>query len=192
MMTLHLVLTMLIAGAAQAAPAGPAKADDACALLTFAEIRGVQHVAVKETKTSERTAGGQRHATCVFATEDFAHSVSLTLTTPSDRAGSIAEYWTRTFEAGREKEEREPANGRPKREEPPAREITGLGSDALWTGDGRAGSLYVLMPGGILRVSVGGIADVEERLRRSRELAGLALARWKGNDSKTPTHRARE
>lgn len=172
-MSLHLAITLLLTGAVQPVPAS----NDACALLTYAEVRDVQKVAVKETKGSERKIAGQRHATCVFATDDFAHSVSVTLTTATDRPESLAGYWTRTFTRDR-KDDDEPAK-RERREEAESqlRRIEGLGNDAVYTGDSKAGSLYVFVPGAILRVSVGGVADVDERLRRSRELASIALRR---------------
>jgi hypothetical protein len=146
-------------------------------LLTFTEVRDVQKVALKDTKASERNARGQRHSTCVFTTEDFAHSVSVTLTTSTDRPDTLTEYWARTFSRDRTDDAREKGHATPKRTDPPLRRIGGLGNDAVWTGDAKAGSLYVFVPGAILRVSVGGVADVPERLRRSQELAAIALAR---------------
>lgn len=172
------LIAVLLAGAAQAAPAGE-RIVDPCTLLTPAEIRAVQKVAVKETKPTDTTVKGDRFSQCVFATGDFAHSVSLTVITGGGPDAARA-YWKRTFEDERPKKAREagrvPGSMR-KPGEGAARKITGIGRDALWTGDGKAGSLYVLTPDHVLRVSVGGVSDPEERLRRTKALAEAALRR---------------
>ena len=174
---------IVIAAVGTVQAAAPASID-ACRLLTSAEIAEVQKVAFKETKASERSGRGQRHATCVFATEDVVHSVSLTVTTELDQADTLNGYWNRTFR--RDLEAKPATRGEAGGSGPALRRIEGLGRDAVWTGDSKAGSLYVLAPGGILRVSVGGIADVSERLRRSQQLATMALARLPGGGASFP------
>lgn len=63
-----------------------------------------------------------------------------------------------------------------KKKDPP-RPIPGAGDEAFWTGDARAGALYVLSADAVLRISVGGVSDEEERIRRSKVLARAALNR---------------
>lgn len=177
MLPASILFSIVLAGAAQAAPAASRPALDACQLLTFDEVRQVQRVAVKETKPSDRRAKGEHHRHCVFATEDFVHSVSVTLTT-ADQPAALSDYWKRTFErAGNGEGVQKTTPARAKGAERPVHRVPGLGADAVWTSDSKAGSLYVLGPGAVLRISVGGVADVEERLRRSTALATTALRR---------------
>ena len=159
-----LLIGLLAAGAVeQAAPAAPdGRGVDACALLTPGEIRGVQGVDVKETKRSEETSRGRHVAQCFFATTDFVRSVNLTLVSDGKR------YWAETFQR----------SGPAGRKNPP-RPIAGIGHEALWTGDQRAGALYLLIGDRVLRISVGGVVDEEERIRRSRALALAAVDRLK-------------
>lgn len=177
-MTLPSALLMaFVAGAAQAAPA--AAAPGACEVLTFDEIREVQKVAVKDTKPSGRRTPEARYDSCVFATDDFSHSVSVTVITSDGSPQAVADFWKRTFAKEQQEKPRSAAKARTREPDPPLRRVSGLGSDAVWTGDSKAGSLYVLTSDAVLRISVGGVADSMERLRRSRVLAEAALARRK-------------
>jgi hypothetical protein len=159
-----LLIGLLAAGAVeQAAPAASgAGPRDACALLTPGEIRSVQGTEVKTTKRSEESSRGLHVAQCFFETTDFARSVNVTLVSDGKR------YWTETFQ-------RSPRAGRKN----PPRPIAGAGDEALWTGDRRTGALYLLSGERVLRISVGGVADEEERIRRSKALALAAVDRLK-------------
>jgi hypothetical protein len=181
MLSAGIIFTLVLAGAAQVAPAVSRSDADACQLLTFDEVRQVQAVVVQETKTSERRAKGEHHSNCVFVAQDFAHSVSVTLTTIQESA-ALAEYWKRTFDRDGSSVTavQKPAATRPKGAERPLHRVPGLGAGAVWTSDSKAGSLYVLGPGAVLRISVGGVSDVSERLRRSQALATMALRRLEG------------
>lgn len=163
---------LLIAGTLQSGPGTqPARA---CALLSAVDIQRVQDATLKETKPSNEQRKGLQFGQCVYATTDFAHSVSVTLIT-ADRRGAVQRYWEDIF---RETEERQAENvPRAEKDEPPARRMSRLGTEAFWTGDARAGALYVLGERAMLRISVGGVADEAERIRRSRLLATAALRR---------------
>lgn len=163
----------------QTAPAPDgARGRGACQLLTAEEIHAVQGVALKERKPSGEKGRDLTFEQCFFASADFAHSVSLTVITGNapTRAAARA-FWQKTFDEPREtgrvqqalKDERERENA--------ARRIAGLGEQAFWTGDTRTGALYVRSGSAVLRISVGGVADQNERLRRSTALATLALKR---------------
>jgi hypothetical protein len=174
-----LLLAFLATGAALQAGADKPRAPqrDACALLEAGEIRAVQHVAVEEQKASQQDVRGLTFAQCVFATTDFARSVSLTLVTANgDGSGAAARsYWTDVFYprpkavAG--------TTARPPKKKNPPRPIPGIGDEAFWTGDEHAGALYVLGADTVLRISVGGVSNEEERIGRSKVLAGAALDR---------------
>jgi hypothetical protein len=145
----------------------------ACALLSDDEIRAVQGSAIAERKDSVAAVGSLAAAQCVFAASEFAKSISLTVMT-----GDTRTYWETTFHT------RPPAanpSGRAPRlgKKGSPRPVTGPGEEAFWTGDDRAGSLYVLSAERILRISVGGVLDEAERIRRSQVLAAYALGRMR-------------
>lgn len=151
--------------ASVAAP--PPAARDVCSLLQDDEIRAVQRVPMTQRKPSEQVSRGLRVAQCFFATTDFSHSISLSVIT-GDGDAAVRAFWDRTFHRdAREAEEQD---------EPPRR-IDWPGAEAFWTGDMRTGSLYVLSGGAVVRISVGGVSDEAERIRRSRTLVEAALRR---------------
>ncbi len=173
------LLAFLATGAAlQPAPDKPrAPQRDACTLLEAGEIRAVQDVAVEQRKPSQQDVRGLTFAQCVFATTDFARSVSLTLVTGNgDGSGAAARsYWTDVFYP-RPKAVASTTARPPKKKNPP-RPIPGIGDEAFWTGDEQAGALYVLGAGTVVRISVGGVSNEEERIQRSKTLAQAALNR---------------
>jgi hypothetical protein len=153
------LLSALVAGGAQPV-AGPV---DVCELLSTEEILAVQGATVQERKPSDQRQTTRQFAQCVFATTDFARSVSLTIV-----SGDTAAYWADTFGPRRRAASR--------KKEPPRR-IQAVGDEAFWTGDGRAGALYVLSSPVVLRISVGGAQEEGERIERSTALAQAALRR---------------
>jgi hypothetical protein len=168
------LLVVLVWGLLQAMNGAARPAAGVCDLLTAGDIERVQSTTVKEVKTSNEQRRGMHFGQCVYATADFAHSVSLTLITAASR-GAVETYWDATFRERDERPERKVS--RDEEDEPEARRIAGLGTDAFWTGDARAGALYVRRADVMLRISVGGVADEEERILRSRQLAKAALRR---------------
>ena len=161
-----MVLAILAAALLQAAPSGRA-----CTLLTADEIRAVQETTLKEAKPAEDRIKGLRYDQCVFAATDVVRSISLTVISGSGEAAKT--YWTDTFRPQRTEAALKAAT---RKKELPVH-VSGLGEDAFWTGDTRAGALHVLANGKVLRISVGGVADPGERLRRTRVLAETALRR---------------
>jgi hypothetical protein len=149
---------------------------DPCGLLAPEDIHSVQGVSVKERKRSENENRTLHFQQCLFATADFARSISLTLITEKStqtKTNATRAYWEDTFHR--------PQNGSPaqasNRKKNPPRSIAGIGEEAFWTGDAKAGTLYVKENGVVLRLSVGGVPDEEERIRRSKSLAQAALRR---------------
>jgi hypothetical protein len=169
---MHYVIAFLTAGILQAESPNRSLADP-CAVLTTAEIQRIQSATVTETKASSQNRNGLHFLQCVYATSDFTHSVSVTLISGAKRSG-VRSYWKETFEKNEAREGKKPSR---EPEEEAARKISGVGDEAFWTGDSRAGALYVLRGGQMLRISVGGVADEKERIRRSQTLATTALRR---------------
>lgn len=176
-MLIALLIATLSAGAVPGTtPAQAAVQPAACRLLALDEIRAVQGTVPVERKATAERARGLVFDQCVFRVTDFVHSVSLTVIrgNPGVAPDGARAFWTKTFHPAPRPA---PASGRvPKKKEPP-RAIAGMGHEAFWTGDPRTGSLYVLDGDVVLRVSVGGVADEQERIRRSTTLARAALGR---------------
>lgn len=173
---------------------------DPCSLITPSEITSVQGEEVKETKAAPGNSSRLAVAQCFYQTKTPSKSVSLEVTQRlSGQPGALSprEIWEERFErAARDRErERESKRGADKREAgkrearreseeeeeegPPARRITGVGEEAFWAGNARIGALYVLKGDSIIRISVGGIADQNQRLEKTKALAQLALKRLK-------------
>ena len=169
-----LPLALLLAGAAsQAAPARPV---DACRLLNGEEIRTIQSVPLRESKASLDRSKSLTFAQCVFATTDLARSVSVTVISGSDGDAALG-YWKRTFHPERSEAQLKAAT----RKKDLPRAIDVGADEAFWTGDRRTGALYVLRGDLVLRISVGGVTEEEERIRRSRAIAKIALGRLFSN-----------
>ena len=164
---------------------------DACALLTSSEIESVQGEAVKESKGSEEPAGPVRVAQCFYVLPTFTKSVSLAVGyAPGEGGRGVREFWREKF-GGEEEERREEREhgerheekGRKEREgeeaeeKTPPQRVAGVGEAAFWAGDARAGSLYVLKGEKFIRVSVGGAEDAQQKIKRMKSLAQLALKR---------------
>ena len=178
-MTSFAVTAVLCAALQVSTASAPA---DACALLTAEEIQAVQGVAVTERKASEERQRNLLFDQCVFAAADFTRSVSLAVIRHG-RIGLTVDpvhaYWEKSFPRPHIGGAVAPrARTRQKNLPQP---VPGLGDEAFWTGDARAGALYVRSGPAILRISVGGVPDEQERIRRSLALAQAALLRLRRN-----------
>lgn len=142
---------------------------DVCELLTADDINAVQHVAVKERKSSADSARGLRFAQCFYAADDFVRSISVTVIndgSSATNANAVQTFWQKTFNPQRNVGRKNAA-----------RAIADLGDAAFWTSDSRAGVLYVLAGDVVIRLSVGGVSDEAERLQRTTALARAVLRR---------------
>ena len=180
-------LGLIAAGAAlQAAPGQPlVRRTDVCHLLSAEDISGVQGATVTERKPSGQDVKALHFAQCAFVASDFPRSISLTLISGTAGSGSrsVRAFWEETFgrPEAREQPAQVPAAAGREREEPTPRRVAAAGEEAVYTGDARAGALYVLSDQVVLRISVGGVQDEQERIRRSAALAQQALRRLRQN-----------
>jgi hypothetical protein len=171
-----------------------AKGFDPCSLITRSEIESVQGEAVTETKTSPGNSSRLAVSQCFYQTTTPSKSVSLEVTHRlSGQPGALSprEFWEERFERKDRERERERgqegkreadksdarANEEEEEEGPPPRRITGVGEEAYWSGNPMIGALYVLKGDAIIRISVGGIADQNLRLEKTKNLARMALNR---------------
>lgn len=165
------VVVMLAACFTHSAPA-KASDPDPCSLLTDETILEVQGASVSEHIASTQKAPGFRVLQCLFKTGDFSSSVSVALTL-DDGGGGALRYWQERFDVDA------PSGG--DKEDPP-KSVPDLGDAAYWVGDPFTGSLYVLAGDRFLRISIGGVADEDHRLSRSRTLAAAAMSEILGSE----------
>jgi hypothetical protein len=165
----------------------PKNKNDACILLTSAEIEAVQGEVVKETKASVQPNGEMLVSECFFHTTSFAKSVSVALaTTASAKSSALTprKFWQKQFHAPlMEEGKMSAASKRAQKPEPKVEEarkprrIKGLGDEAYWVGSPIAGALYVLQGNSFVRISVGGVGEESARIEKSEILARAVVKR---------------
>ena len=151
---------------------------DVCALLIKDEIQAVQGSPITDTKSSDVPGGVFLVGQCYYAAAESSKSVSLAVTRSNPQLNkSVRDYWKETF--GRfsskenneeaEKKREEAARGERRRGEEeegrPPKKIEGVGEEAFWSGNRFGGALYALKKETIVRVSVGGPGNEEEKPR---------------------------
>ena len=149
---------------------------DPCALLTEAEIEGVQGEKVTDTTRSEPERRLFAVSQCFYTLATFSKSISLEVTRKDPgrtSAPSPRDHWKQIFHASSERAAREPGE----EEAGPVQPVPDVGDEAFWTSSGMGGALYVLKGDAYLRISLGGPDDPEVRLEKSKALARKALAR---------------
>lgn len=157
---------------------------DVCKLLTPVDIEGVQGTHVEELKPSAQPSGGLLMSQCLLRTSAPAKSVSIALAVSSTQ--SPKDFWRKQFHSGRNNEKSSQTSP-PERKQGKAAEdeeegskpraISGLGDEAFWVGGPITGALYVLRGDSFIRISLGGVRAVPERIEKSVRLARAALAR---------------
>jgi hypothetical protein len=172
-----------------ASTVGTGSAADACSLLTSDEIRAVQGEPLKTTKRDDRATGPFLISICYYELPTAVNSVSLSVTQSNgSKAGAVREYWEDTFGQDERKSEKErEREGERKKAEPrqrmseeeeegaPMERVSGIGEEAFWSGSRVGGALFVLKKDRYIRISVGGKASAETKLKRSKTLAAKVL-----------------
>jgi hypothetical protein len=165
---------------------------DVCGLLSSDDLRGTQGEAYKEAQRSDRQDGDFVVAQCYYQMPTMVNSVVLNVTTAREGAGgrNPRDFWEETFreadesernsksEPEREKQKAKAGERRAGEEEeegsPPER-IKGLGDEAFWSASRVGGALYVLKKDQFFRISIGGAADAQAKLKKSKTLAEKVL-----------------
>jgi hypothetical protein len=147
--------------------------ENACALLTTEDIEAVQGEAFKNTKASEKSAGGLSVEQCYFALPTAANSIVLTVTRKAEGGSDPSQSWNDMFHRDKASEKKEEGEEGGKE----AQKIEGLGDEAFWTGTRVGGALFVLKGDVYLRISVGGAGDQAQKIEKSKALAERALKR---------------
>jgi hypothetical protein len=152
---------------------------DACSLLSKDEVGSVQAVQLNETKSSGHLDGNFRISQCLYTAAEFSKSVSLALIQrdPTQQGTrSPKDFWKEKFDPY---ENEEPKTNRDDEKEkgPAAKKIVGLGDEAYWVANRFGGILYVLKGDAFISIGIGGTADEETKLKKSKVLAKKALGR---------------
>jgi hypothetical protein len=175
-----------LANNSASAPAAAAKPKvDACALLTSKEIEAVQGEPLKETKLSGQSTGGFSMSQCFFTLPTFTNSVSLLVAQKGEGSGANdpREFFRERFhEKSKGEKERERERDKKKGEEEedegaPPQQVSGVGDEAYWTGSRVGGALYVLKGSSYVRISIGGAATQDAKIKKTKALAAKAIAR---------------
>jgi len=175
------------------APAVKSKVD-VCNLLTSDDLKSVQGEAYKEAQRSDRQDGEFIVAQCYYQMPTVVNSIVLNVTAAREGAGgrNPRDFWEDTFREaderereGRNKSEREREKQKDKAKErrageeeeeglPPER-VKGLGDEAFWSASRVGGALYVLKKDQFFRISIGGAANAQAKLNKSKTLAQKVL-----------------
>src|SRR5207244_5743442 len=117
-----------------------------------------------------------RVSQCLYTAAEFSKSVSLALIQPDQKqrgARSPKDFWKEKFDPYRNEEPK--AKSADEKEQGPApKKIGGLGDDAYWISNRFAGILYVLKGDAFFSVGIGGTADEDAKLEKSKVLAHKA------------------
>jgi hypothetical protein len=148
---------------------------DACALLSRAAIRQATGEQVASTKATSQVTSKVRQSQCFYALPTFTNSVSVTLTSPVGlKRDGARDMWERWFHRGEDDKDHDKAE--PEEEGAKAAPVAGMGDEAFWV-HSFVGNLYVRKGNRILRISLGGKMNDEERQARAKALAADALRR---------------
>lgn len=163
----------------EASPPAGAGFVNACTLIEKSEIAFVQGAEVQSVTPNSQMNGALAISQCYYAVNSADGSknlsVHLEVIQPDPKSpNAVKEYWQRAFgdkEGKGEKDEEE------EKESGPPRPVRGIGEEAFWIGNAKVGALYALKKGKLVRISIGGAVDVENRLQKSRTLMEKALKR---------------
>lgn len=158
------------------------KADDACALLTSAEIEMVQGEPISAIQLHTLPGNGMSISQCIFRTHTPSKSVSVLLAHPDpSQSGTLPrKLWEQQFHSAQPREKLKKGEiDQPfeSEEASKSRPVKGIGQEAYWVGDSRVGAIYVLQSNSFFRISIGGIADEAARAEKSNQLARFAVNR---------------
>jgi hypothetical protein len=147
----------------------------ACTLLTKEETAAVQGEPFKNTKASQKSAGGLVISQCYFELPTAANSIVLTVTEKAEGADGREpkQNWQQLFHRDMSSGKKEEG-----KEEHGPEKVEGLGDEAFWTGSRVGGALYVLKGNRFFRLSVGGGDVREQKIEKSKTLAQSALKRF--------------
>jgi hypothetical protein len=150
---------------------------DACALIEKSEIASVLGAPVQSTKPSSHLNGALAISQCYYTVTSADSSKNLSIHLEviqadprSGRPNAANDYWETSFHGERAGDEEEKESGKPIA-------ISGIGEAAFWTGNSRAGAVYVLNKRKVVRISLGGSDDPKTKIKKSKTLVANVLKR---------------
>jgi hypothetical protein len=150
---------------------------DVCALIDKAEIASVQGAQVQSTVPSVQTSGALAISQCYYTVTSADGSknlsVHLQVMQADPKSGSpnaVKDYWERSFGREAKGDEEDKESGKPL-------PVSGIGEEAFWTGNAKAGAVYALKKGRMVRLSLGGPDDMKTKIGKSKTLIANALRR---------------
>ena len=158
-----------------AAPSVTRIVDDACTLLTSAEIESVQGEPSRQTQTERKETDGLVVSQCFFTLPSYD-----ALHQPRRRANrrppvrAARSIHGKKCSDRKRLQEKESASG--KKKLPPMR-VADLGDEAFWVGNNTIGALHVLKGDSYLTLSVGGPEDQKVKIEKTTALARAILSR---------------
>lgn len=153
----------------------PANAIDACSLLTTKEIESIQGAAVKEVKPSAKAHEGFTVSQCFFLLPKKVDSIVVSVTQRGEGTDAVdpKKWWDDNFHPKGEKTDASPNEF--KHDEP--EKIDGVGDEAFWASPRFGGAFFVQKENAFVRISIGGSASKEEKIRKAKALAEIILKR---------------
>ena len=155
-----------------ASPASDRGFLDACALLEKSEIESVQGSKVRGTVPGKREGGAFATSQCYYTvfsadgSKNLSVHLEVTQNDPkSPNQNAVGDLWKKFQES----------KGTKKMEKP--KSVPGVGDEAYWVGNNKAGALYALKKGKMVRVSVGGPDDPGTKIEKSKKLVTDVLKR---------------
>jgi hypothetical protein len=142
--------------------AATAASPNACQVLTPREVGRVQGTKYKKTRLSETSDAGIAVSQCYYALPHHTDSVTVDLI-----RGKARDFFESHF----------PLVTTVSHRAATVRPVAGVGERAVWTASRVAGALYVLSGETVVRVSLGGNGNEEQRIDRARRLAANVVRR---------------
>jgi hypothetical protein len=152
--------------------AASATAPNACQVLTPRDVARVQGARYQRTRLTESADSGVMLSQCLYRLPHLDESVTVDLI-----RGQAQEFWQKHFAKVEEASVVHTLKHDPEVDPSRPRMVGGVGEKAVWSGDGRAGALYVLSHDTVVRVRVGGSGTEDERIERARRLADRIVHR---------------
>ena len=155
-----------------ASPSSGQASTDGCALIEKSEIESVQGGKLQGTVPSRRDGNALAISQCYYTifSSDGSKNLSVHLEVmqndpKSPNQNAVSALWTKFHGA----------KGTKKTEKP--KSVPGVGDEAYWLGNEKAGALYVLNKGKIVRVSIGGSDDAAAKIEKSKKLVANVMRR---------------
>ena len=146
---------------------------DACKLLTPEEIASVQGEAPARSQLVGESGGPLSVSQCNFLLPAGSNSMAVRVVErgTGPQARDPKEVWQETFYGPEAKAVSAERKARK------FQKVDGLGEGAFWLGDAKSGGLHVLKGNRFIRVSVGGVDDLQTKIEKSSKLVEFVLPR---------------